>query len=518
MNLKISEKRFNFIRENKTKNCFFVVARNRYLNDLCNIFGSIILNKDYKLNPIIISDKQHQKINLFEIFNLNRIINIFRIYFIILNPLISIKALLETTQVMLKIKSSGFMWLIEKYYFLSTKIGDLVYDTYTRNNHRYVNPSLNFKFFAILFKATFRTIKLRKVTNLYNPKCIFIGTEGYSHNDGIMSRIAISKGIPVLECASKYLIIHKKEFIDTGPDHLNFFYKKNKFYINKKIIKRHFIEKFKYIKESKYTDVFLLANKYKKKFNKKLFLKDIGFNKNFKKIVLIAPHAFSDAPHIAGKIIFRDYYNHLEETLKYIREKNLNNVLWVVRSHPAHFFFDEIDIFDDLIEKFKNNYIVRCPKENNTKDLIEIFDHVITTRGSVGIEFATHGKIPILGGIAAYSHLGFTKDPKNKKEYFNILKNINKLKNLNKAQVIEAKKAMYLMDNALYRNSLKKGNFLNTDKGVKKYQKGLKKGKVTINQIDYISSTIKNLDKYEITEDEYYLSLKKEILKNFVNR
>ena len=46
----------------------------------------------------------------------------------------------------------------------------------------------------------------------------------------------------------------------------------------------------------------------------------------------------------------------------------------------------------------------------------------------------------------------------------------------------------------------------------------LKKGKVTINQIDYISSSIKNLDKYEITEDEYYLSLKKEILKNFVNR
>jgi hypothetical protein len=514
MNLKISEKRFNFIKENKTKNCFFIVARNRYLNDLCNIFGSIVLNKDYKFNPIVISDKQHQKINLFEIFKLNRTISIFRIYFIILNPLISIKALFETIQVMIKIKSIGFMWLIEKYYFLSTKIGDLVYDTYTRNNHTYVNPSLNFKFFTILFKATFRTIKLRKITNLYNPKCIFIGTEGYSHNDGIISRIAISKGIPVFECMPKYLTIHKKEFIDIGPDHLKFFYNKNKLDINRKIIEKHFIEKFRYIKESKYTDVFFLANNYKKRFDKKLFLKEIGFNKNFKKIVLIAPHAFSDAPHIVGKIIFRDYYNHLEETLKYIKEKYLNNVLWVVRSHPAHFFFDEIDIFDDLIKKFQNNYIVRCPKENNTKDLIEIFDHVITTRGSVGIEFATHGKIPILGGIAAYSHLGFTKDPKNKKEYFNILKNINKLKNLNKAQVIEAKKAMYMMDNALHRNSLKKGNFFNTDKGVKKYKKGLSKNKITINQIDYISSTIKNLDKYEITEDKYYLSLKKEISKN----
>ena len=54
MNLKKSEKTFNFIKENKTKNCFFIVARNRYLNDLCNIFGSIVLNKDYKFNPIVV--------------------------------------------------------------------------------------------------------------------------------------------------------------------------------------------------------------------------------------------------------------------------------------------------------------------------------------------------------------------------------------------------------------------------------------------------------------------------------
>ena len=447
-------------------------------------------------------------------FNLNKIIKIFRIYFIILNPLISLQALLETFQVMIKIKRRGFMWLIEKYYFLSTRIGDLVYDTYTRNNHRYINPKLNIKFFTILFKATFRTIKLNKITSLYKPKCVFIGTEGYSHNDGIMSRLAISKKIPVLECSTKNLTIHIKKFIDTGPNHIKFFYKKNNFDIKRKIIEKHFIEKFINLKKSQYTDVFTLANKYKKKFNKKLFLVNIGFNKSFKKIVLIAPHAFSDSPHVSGKLIFRDYYDHLDETLRYIKEKNLNNILWIVRPHPAHFLFDEIEIFNDLIKKYECNYITECPKGINTNDLIEIFDHVITTRGSVGIEFAVHGKIPILGGIAPYSNLGFTKDPKNKKDYFNILKNINKLKNLNKSQVMEAKKVMYIMDNALYRNSLKSGNFLNTDKADKKYQENLSKGIIPINQIDYIINTIKNLNKFEITEDKYYLSLKKEISKN----
>ena len=508
------KKKFDFIKENKNKIYFFIVSRNRYLNDLGNIFGSIILNKSYKANPIVILDKQHAKINLFNMFNLDKIFKIFRIYLIILNPLITLKALFETIKTMRIIKKKNFMWLIEKYYFLSAKIGDLIYDTYTRNEHSYVNPKLDFKFFLIFFKATFRTIKLQELTNFYKPKCVFIGTEGYSHNDGIMCRIAISKKIPVMECSTKYLQLHTEKFIYTGQDYLKFFYKKNKLNLNNKIIEKNFIAKFKNLKKSEYTDSFALANNNKKKFNKKLFLQNIGFNKSFKKIILIAPHAFSDSPHCAGELIFRDYYNHLEETLKFIKEKNLKDVLWIVRSHPGHFIFDEIKIFNNLIDKFSCNFIVRCPEGNNTKDIIKISDHVITTRGSIGIEFAVHGKMPILGGIAPYSHLGFTKDPKNKKEYFDILKNIKTLKKLSKTKIIASKKVMYIMDNALNRKLLKRGNFMDTSKVNKKYDKNLDKKKVIINQVDYILPTIKNLSKYEIYKDNYYLSLKKEILKS----
>lgn len=508
------EKKFNFTKINKNKSYFFIISRNRYLNDLANIFGSIVVNNDYKINPIIILDKQLLKINLFKMFNLNKIFKIFRFYLILLNPLVTLKALFETIKVMMIIKNKNFMWLIEKYHFLSAKIGDLIYDTYMRNDHSYVDPKLDFKFFLIFFKATFRTIKLKELTDLYKPKCVFIGTEGYSHNDGIMCRIAISKNIPVMECSPQYLLIHTKKFIDIGPDHIKYFYEKKQFNIEKKIIERHFVSKFKYLKQSNYTDVFFLANKNKKKFNRKLFLQKIGFNKSFKKIILIAPHAFSDSPHCTGKLIFRDFYHHLEETLKYIKEKNLNETLWIVRPHPAHFIFDEIKTFNNIINKFQCNFIVRCPNGNNTKDLIKIFDHVITSRGSVGIEFATHGKIPILGGYAPYSHLGFTKDSKNKKEYFDTLKNINKLKKLNKTQISISKKAMYLMDNALYKQKLLKGNFINIEQAQKKYNKNLNKKKLVINQIEYISNTIKNLDKFPIFKDKYYLSLKKEIFKN----
>ena len=60
----------------------------------------------------------------------------------------------------------------------------------------------------------------------------------------------------------------------------------------------------------------------------------------------------------------------------------------------------------------------------NTKDLLEICDNVITGRGSIGLEFACAGKYPILAGSAAYSKIGFTLDPKNKKHYFNLIKKI----------------------------------------------------------------------------------------------
>ena len=52
------------------------------------------------------------------------------------------------------------------------------------------------------------------------------------------------------------------------------------------------------------------CNKNKKYFKRKIFLHKLKINdKDLKKIVLIAPHAFTDAPHSRGNVfIFRDYY------------------------------------------------------------------------------------------------------------------------------------------------------------------------------------------------------------------
>ena len=76
-----------------------------------------------------------------------------------------------------------------------------------------------------------------------------------------------------------------------------------------------------------------LANKSKNFYSKDKFLLKFS-NKNFNKIVIFAPHAFSDAPHGGGyELHFRDFYEYFTETINQIK-KSPSNILWIIRPHP----------------------------------------------------------------------------------------------------------------------------------------------------------------------------------------
>ena len=73
------------------------------------------------------------------------------------------------------------------------------------------------------------------------------------------------------------------------------------------------------------------------------------YNKNIKKIILVAFHAFSDAPHGDGAdIIFTDYYSHAKETLKFLKKQNNNNTLYLIKPHPSRFLYNEHNLFENL--------------------------------------------------------------------------------------------------------------------------------------------------------------------------
>ena len=110
------------------------------------------------------------------------------------------------------------------------------------------------------------------------------------------------------------------------------------------------------------------------------------------------------------------------------------------------------------MKKINNSKIIMCPKNISSFNLSFICDHVITLRGSIGLEFACQGKYSIIAGIAHYSNLGLSLEPKNKKKYFSFIKNIMSIKKLKEAQSLKAKKVLYYFETKKQHNVLKNSN------------------------------------------------------------
>jgi len=504
----------NYFNFNNSINYFFIVARGRYLNDICNIFGAISLNKQFKFQPILIKDNYPKNYFIFKYFGLKENKFIFSYYKIFNNLPLLLFSFINTFKCIYNLHLNGFAWLINEFSIKNIIIGDLIYDTYIRKDHRYTSPKIDLAFSNIIFKACYRTLKLEKLTQIYRPKLILIGTDGYAYNSGIMMRIGLKNKIKVYEIQAHCRLVEvqnfKKKF---GSDHLRIIYKDKNYDLNKKKILNHY----DYKKKNKNkiipylsTDTLYLANKNKYKNKKKIFsqLKINDEIKNYDKIILIASHAFSDAPHVTGYLIFRDFYNHMYDTLNFINHTKFDkNILWILKEHPASFLYKEKKIFKNLVNQFSSKKIILCPNNINTYDLIKICDNVITTRGSIGLEFAAEGKKPILGGAASYSHLGFTEDPKNKNQYFKILKDIHKIKPLKTKQIFEAKKAIYFLDSGFYNYKLKNSNIISQHRAKKNYYKSMLRGKISQNQNTTLNDTLKNLRNKDINNDPYYQSI-----------
>jgi len=215
------------------------------------------------------------------------------------------------------------------------------------------------------------------------------------------------------------------------------------------------------------------------------------------KIILIAPHKFSESPHAKGKLIFQDYYDHFVKTLEFLNKTNIKKVLWIFRQHPSSKDFNEQGIIKKFLKNEKNNFIRACPKNISSENLAEICDHVITCRGTIGLEFASKGKKPIITGNAVYSGNNFVLQSHSQKKYFNYLKNINKIKQLSKQDTLRAKKLLYFLEN--YKVDLRESQIIPDE---------LQSFKVRKNFFKYVNNNIK---KTKIKSDIYYTDLKQKI-------
>jgi len=136
--------------------------------------------------------------------------------------------------------------------------------------------------------------------------------------------------------------------------------------------------------------------------------------------------------------LFRDNLTWLRETL--IEIKKINNVNWLVKSHPNDEIKKVVTTTDSEYEKFCSNCNhVKMFPNNITMSSIPKFIDVAISFKSPASEYSCFGIPAITPSESNCTGLGYTIDPCSKEEYFFQLQNVKKLKKLNNQQIESAK-------------------------------------------------------------------------------
>lgn len=150
---------------------------------------------------------------------------------------------------------------------------------------------------------------------------------------------------------------------------------------------------------------------------------EVTINVSNKNKVIVMLHCFFDSPHIYKGMVFEDFYEWINYTLKNI--DYVNNVVYV-KPHP-----NGIKGNDEIVSRLKDLY----PKANfldknvsNTQILKDGVDTLITVYGTVAYEFAYRGVSVITVGDNPTSAYGFTLEAKDLNSYKNILNEIHNIK------------------------------------------------------------------------------------------
>jgi len=469
-----------------------------YLISAATIARAINEVKNYE--PIVIISGNLKKNNeVKKIFNSYGIKNYFDVKKYRFNIFIIFKAIITTLKVYINIPNLD---MFIEYKLNDIKIGDLIYDQYIRANNRYSKIKLrSLSFFKELLKSHFKFYLYGYFIKKNDFKYIILSHRVYV-SYGMLARIALKygsrviiSGIRRLRCYYNYDEIFTYEL---KPDN-----KLIKYIINKQIYTK--IDKFLEERFSGNIDQHDAINAYK---NKKYYSKEELCNKlkliHHYPIVFVMPHVFSDAPHSNEYMLFRDYYQWFLETIKYINK--IKGINWIIKPHPSSYMYSETGEVEKIVMDLKLNNINLAPSDLSTASVFNISKTIITVSGTAGIEAACLGIKPIIAGKAVYSDFGIAYEPKNKHEYFSILKNINFISPLNEKEIIIAKAILYWTNIGAFSNS----TILPLKDIVPNPEQ-----KVMIKQtIDSCKTIIKNLKCNNPQDDPYYLGIKKMIKRN----
>jgi hypothetical protein len=322
-------------------------------------------------------------------------------------------------------------------------IGDLVYNTYLRQTGKGTLSTVEADLFTYLLDAVSYKKGADRIFSSYNITNYLASDLIYTRS-GIPSRMAYQRGADVFVVSESDLHnirVHDRqqlerhldrpdidifeELYDTYGDHLTGL---GENYINDRMSAQ--------VSEQ---PVGLAYAGSKRTISRDELFEVSSLNPENPTVVVMA-HAFSDGPYRGERQLFRDYIVWMRETLSFAADHPDTN--WVVKEHPRNDHFGSADSVTALIDESIDRdaeHVFEFPEDVNTDSVANFADVIVTFRGTAGWEFSCFGIPAVLAGMSEYSNFGFTYEPANQDEYFELLADPGTLGPLEENRVRRAK-------------------------------------------------------------------------------
>jgi hypothetical protein len=340
-------------------------------------------------------------------------------------------------------------------------VGDLIYDTHLRQTGRPTIEQLDNRLVRhvweawLHYKAAERFLAIGKVQGVVTMHMVYIHL-------GILSRLALARGIPVIQSLSlnPFRVKRFENFLAARQSPGQF--SANEFehvFRNERetavAFGRQYLEKRLAGKaELGFRDGIEGAyGAARKRYAKEELCKTLNWDAE-KPIVVIMCHVFNESPHAVGGNLYEDYFVWLRETLE-IAARN-PQVQWLLKNHPQQKYFDELtrssphlvpeaQTLAMLLEPVREvGHVALCPEDIHTASLIPFVHAIVTQHGRAGYEFAACGVPVVITATAAYARLGFTVEPRSREAYARVLSSIETLEPLSEEQRERAFTYIYL--------------------------------------------------------------------------
>ena len=518
------------IKKTDSNKTIIICDRNKFDSTIRGCLAAKIIQEYTNANVLVLTDiigdnknkKIFNKFGIFDLINSFEKKDIFKnFYFFLMSLIIYLNILFKS----FFNKNKTLDNLIKNFKISEINVGDLIYDSHIRKNHKYLNFSfLNYDFLKKFIVVYYRIKKIKKIIREKDVVAVIVGGKHYINAGNLFLRCASKNNINTFVISYKFFkkinnysdvlrsthYITKKELIET---------KKNKIKLVKKFIKNRFIKKIhgNFVAKETFKKVYgqNIKNVTKKNLLEKILNKKFDNKKLSEfKINLYALNAFSDSPrggYISGKFLFIDYYDAFKKTVEKILTFENNKTIWLIKPHPASKNYLEDGIVENYINQLESKNIFLCPDYINNLNLFKIIDNLVTPRSTIGLEYACFGKMPLFSCSNSISHLGFAKVPSSVENYFREIKKESFSKKLKTKQIQNAQTSLYLLEK--FKNSQLPASAILPE--------------LNLSQIideasdfdDYFLKISKNLkaNKLKKFEDDiYFKNLKSEILKDYL--